>query len=774
MPKKEFRPIGLYQLGGRSARIGRMLRELYQAQEGKAIPYTSELTSAGGPLIGSGIGFYGSNNPYVPASSPVFARSNTPLSQREALLHSQVFGGAEPVDWIMDALNYINTSASSTNFHFENDQGDEFKLRKSKNDPADVKIVDPILKKLFDMPNPYQPWDEFLETTLIDFFLVGNAYWVKWAVTSDGRPLALYRMCPQYVRILPDQFGPAKYLYKLPGMQSEIEFTPDKVLHFKRPNPHDPYYGLGLVKGGSRAVDMELALTDSAASYYEHATIPTGVVQTERRVPRIIFNKLKQQLQSFYGGSRNTGKLLVLEAGLQWQSVSPNAADALFATMGEWSRDRVLALFNMNASLLGMGAAADGNQISGWQQHFDRKTMIPLLTKFGKAVSRGLTQPGWNLELCFEYEETQSPDEVINRANALAKTPGVKVKEVREAAGLPPSTGDPEIDEYVLNLPGPNMDSSGGGGFADRNLPGEAGRPPLPEHTRLIGLGSTGVAGGNAVVKPKPGQKAFSVEDMSARIAARLAEVEGKALAPARVHVGELSTVIPPEDKLHGTRTTSIDMLADGSTNDVLSAIHRLERGLLDSSEGKASGTMYQRVKNSPAWAAFRKDLAEVLLLATQRAYSLSDIHHTNSGLTPMGVSIEELAKEQVTRPEGVGGIVKNFKDSTLQRILKLQRSGATPGEFTQAIMESTGKWKDGYARSVVLNEATIAYNHGTTLVADTNTLNLLVSDGEDFDEPCKEANGQVWTPEYAREHLQEHPNCRRGFVPTQAAATTS
>ncbi len=40
------------------------------------------------------------------------------------------------------------------------------------------------------------------------------------------------------------------------------------------------------------------------------------------------------------------------------------------------------------------------------------------------------------------------------------------------------------------------------------------------------------------------------------------------------------------------------------------------------------------------------------------------------------------------------------------------------------------------------------------------------VIDGTDFDEACAEANGQVWTVEYAQAHELEHPNCTRTFSP--------
>lgn len=751
-----------------------VIRELVAAQT-KAIPYSMELTDLGGPLIGSGSGYYGAYNPYVPGVAPG-ARVTTPMSQREAFVHGQVYAGTEPVDWLMDAVNFIINAASAAEYHFEDEAGLIYAVEKDPNDPSDQKDAPDLLKNLFRSPNPYMGYRELLELTLIDWLLVGNAYWVKWKTNQAGQPLALYRMAPAFVRVVPGQFGVEKYLYRVPGVQNEVVFDPSQILHFKRPNPHDPYYGAGIVKGGARAIDMELALTNTSARYYENQALPSGAVETERRVPRDVFKRLKSQLHSFYSGSQNAGQLMVLEAGLKFTPIAPNAGQAMFQPMGAWSRDRIFAMFNINKKLLGI-ADADGRDptpISDWQHLFDQKTMLPLCSKFSEAISTGLTMPAWNLEFKIDYEETLAVDDMVQRTTLLAAVPGVKVHELRAAAGLPPSTGDAAIDNTVLNLPGPELDANGNGGFADRNLPGEAGRPPLPSNTRKIAGSPAAVAGGN---RSRVAGKSMGLSDLQLmidRMTVREHVIEGKALAPANVHVGKISTAIPPEDKLYSERTVSLDNLAADTKRDILNAVHELERGLLDASEGKAQGTMYQRVKNSKAWAAFRKRLGDILESHAQRALSFANMQHAKAGFPPnLDTDYVAVARELVYRPEGVQSIVNNFKQEVLQGVLNLQRHGSNPGEYTKEIMAGVKKWEDGRADVVALTEATHAYNEGTILVAESGGMNLLVSDGEEDDEPCQAANGQVWTAEQARERRLEHPNCRRAFVPTALEITT-
>lgn len=758
-------PTGPYQGRLETCDDYRVLKELIAAQEGKAFPYRVELTDAGGPLYSGGApatyNDYNGGNPQ--------GRIQTPLSQREAPLHMQTYGGSEAIDWLMDAVAFITASMSNTDYHFE-DGETELVAEIKPTDPPGTKTAPSSIVSLFDDPNPYMGWSDLCELTLIDYLLVGNAYWVKWQQGSNNQPLSLYRMAPQFVRIIPGPFGPLEYRYRLPGQQNETVFYPEQLVHIKRPNPHDPYYGLGIVKGGARALDMEVALTNTMAHYYENQALPSGVVQTERRVPRDVFNKLKLQLRTFYGGGQNAGQLMVLEAGLKYQQMSPSAADALFVQMGTWSRDRIFAMFHLNKGLLGISNDNGADpKLADWQLLFDRKTMIPLANKFGEAISRGLTQPGWGLDFEFDYEESQQPEQVLARANTLAPLPGVKVHELRAAAGLPPSTGDKAIDDIVLNLPGDNLDPNGQGGAPDRNLLGEAGRPPLAQNTRAI----KAPPGAKPASKGRGGRvagKAFgSIDEMLNHLTILEDELRVKALAPANVTIGnQLGT--PPEDLLRDARHSEIDSLVADLGHQFESEIHKLERGLLDSAEGKAAGTAYQRIKNSPAWIAFRDKLGTLLQSGAVQALSLANVQHARQGLEPSDSDYEALAQELVDAR--VPGILDTLKKSVLNKVLAAQRTGSDKAVLENAIREQLNTWRDGKANVVALTEMTRAYNEGTVSVAEANGLSeVLVSDGEDDDQPCIDANGARWTLEQARDNPLEHPNCRRAFVPVLAHA---
>jgi hypothetical protein len=75
--------------------------------------------------------------------------------------------------------------------------------------------------------------------------------------------------------------------------------------------------------------------------------------------------------------------------------------------------------------------------------------------------------------------------------------------------------------------------------------------------------------------------------------------------------------------------------------------------------------------------------------------------------------------------------------------------------------------WRRNQAETIALTESAEYYNEGVLRVAENSDHNfVLVLDGEDYDEPCRAANGEVWAISHARQRRTEHPRCRRSFFP--------
>lgn len=415
------------------------------------------------------------------SESPVFGTSQSPRrlsapgSQSRHL--NAYAGGDDAVDWVMNCAALIADTAASAPRHFERD-GAEVVLHKTDALPSDVEEAPADLVHLFEQPNPYTSWGDLISLTVIDYLVAGNAWWLKFKPDDDGRPLGLFRMHPAHVTTVQSKQGGVAYFeYNPPGGGGALRINADEVLHFKRPNPHDEFYGAGVIAGAPRVYDLELYLTESQTSYFERGTRLSGVLETDSTITETVFQRVKRRFKDLYAGRGNAYNVAVLERGLKYNTIQNSASEANYAELSTLSRDRILAAFRVPLSLLGVDTGTTGQSKEEDQRVFDNKLMRPLLDKLQRAITTEVTE-AWGLTFVFEYEYLPPKEDQLELAGIIATLPGVKVREVRAAAGYEP-LGD-ERDEIVLNLPGENDNASG---VKDRSLPGEAGRPPLGENT---------------------------------------------------------------------------------------------------------------------------------------------------------------------------------------------------------------------------------------------------------------------------------------------------
>jgi HK97 family phage portal protein len=726
-----------------------------------------------GKALGAHPAFMDPNTP-VSIYAPGANRQDAKLTQRSALRHESAYGGLQAIDHVYDCIGLYTDPIATSPYALRKPDGTPMVRHKNTGTPPEHEVGPAALYELLDKPNPHMLYDELMTLLVIDLLLVGNAYWMKWRTNAAGQPLALYRLSPGYVKVIPGAFGPKSYEYQPPGAKDPIALAVEEVVHFRRPNPADAYYGMGVIQGAGRAMDLELAVTDTIASYYENQAAPSMIVQSERRVPREVFKKLAAQLRNRVSGSGRAGELLVLEAGLKASSLSASAADALFKDLMAMSRDRVYSKFRAAPELFGQSSGTGSNKVSDFRREFDNATLRPFMDKLQRVVSDTIAA-AYGAELVIEYRHTAPPEEAIKIGESVAAIPGVLVREVRKQYaqfGIPESTGDPEIDNLVINVPGQNLDANGQNGMADQPLGSEAGRPPKPSNTTAF-----------AKVRPKAAGKALTVAErlQLAEDKARLFEVspEGKALKNADGSNATIGSKLQgeqrPPDPFADARDADVTAAQGYIQTQLADAAKTLERALLDHVEGKAlrnQGDLIKRIRASEAWKVFKQQVDDILMEGARRAVSASVMTSANAGRIPdEELDYDEIAASVVRRPEGVRTIVKTLKDRVAMRLSRaLAKEDVIPGVIQGEVQTVIREWSNNQASMIGETESVHAYNEATLTIAEmTGATQVFVTDGHDDDEPCIEADGSVWDIDYARLNRLEHPRCRRAFIPLTA-----
>lgn len=402
------------------------------------------------------------------------------LAGTNAKRYSEAYGGSDAIDWVMDCVELIAETASNAQHYFERDG-----KRLATDDTADEydEKAPADLVNLFDQPNPFMDYTELIELAVTDFLLAGEFMWLKFRPDEAGKPLAIYRLAPSLVEIELNRQGvPGKYIYTAPGGKP-VKFDPDDVVHCKRPNPHDPWRGLSVIAGNPRMYDIELALTESVAQYYEQGTRLSGVLESDRPVPPKAWEKIKRQFAALYGGQRNAYKVAMLERGLKFREISGTAVEAQFAELTNLSKARIAKAFRVPLPLLGeVGSSVDRQAAREAQRIFDNKTMRPFLNRMQKQISKGLSQ-AWGLDFCIDYEYVMPIEDAYDLADVMSAIPGIQVKDLRKQLRLPPLAEQKaewaKIDDMILNVPSPG-DESG-----HPNAPGQHQPGPKTDPTKV-------------------------------------------------------------------------------------------------------------------------------------------------------------------------------------------------------------------------------------------------------------------------------------------------
>ncbi len=423
-------------------------------------------------------------------SPQIFQAANTTsLSDRKWREHLSTYAGAEAVDWVYDCATLIAEAIAGADFHADR-AGKPYAFGPiADEDKGQISEAPDDLQALIQHPNPYATWKDLLTLLVIDWLVIGNSFWLRFKPDATGKPRALYRLMPQYLSLVPGKRQLVdEYLYKVPGQGEPKRFKPEQVIHFRRPNPHSEYLGAGVIKAGARVFDMEIALTRTLTEYFEQGTRLSGVLESDRGVPRDVWKRTRAQFMALYAGARNSYKVAMLSHGMKFKPIQATAAEAEFRFLTEVSRDRILAMFRVPPPLLGVTGGFDRQAVREAQRIFDNKTVRPIADALQDVLSQALTA-AWDLDFKIDYEYEMPIEDRLELAVDFATLPGVRVHEVRKTAGLKPLGKDEKgpdgkpIDDIVLNLPGDNDNASQ---VKDRPLGSEPGRPPNPENTRAI------------------------------------------------------------------------------------------------------------------------------------------------------------------------------------------------------------------------------------------------------------------------------------------------
>lgn len=338
--------------------------------------------------------------------------------------------------------------------------------------------------------NPYQNGFDMAVLRTLYTELTGNAYIHPVLDERLGVPTQLWVMPSQWTEIVPgkDRFIDG-YLYGASREQRAF-FAEDEVIHFKRPNPADLYYGIGKLEAAWGVAQMNAAAHDMDLSFFENKARPDYLLTIKGMAHPDEIERLESQIDEKLRGSRRTGRFLTATADIDIKPLSFPPKDLA-------GRDEVVeeiaAIFGVPVSML---KANDPNLAAARQgfQTWRETTILPLLRMDEEVLNeRLLPLFGIEEDAFLAYDNPVPQDEAFAlQARAAAVAGGWRTpNEARQEEGREP-VADPMADRLLVGgqplggpppAPAPGLDSVG----PDLVVDAPAGEPVPMEQKDALG-----------------------------------------------------------------------------------------------------------------------------------------------------------------------------------------------------------------------------------------------------------------------------------------------
>lgn len=342
-----------------------------------------------------------------------------------------------------DTINYLGKHAHLTKYISQ---------------PEDIaEITDHPFLTLMRNANSFLNGFEMFE--LLDIFLelTGNSYWL--VVKNDiGVPSEIWPLPAQFMRL---EISPENYIEKYCyGVERDNEtlYEPDQIVHFKLPNPHDIFLGMGPVQATLLAGDLNVKYDEFNHALIDNNCVMPFVLETDEPLSDRTMKEYRQVLDRMHRGSKRAGRFGVFHSGLKYKTTGTSPKDMDFLAGQEATLKKLARAFDIPWSVLSTDNVNLANAQAGerqWMASGIRPRCIRVEQKINEKLMPMYGVDGDDSLFCaFDNPVPEDKKAVLNKQTEYVKNNIMSINEVRAQEGLEPvSWGDvPLVQSSIIPL----------------------------------------------------------------------------------------------------------------------------------------------------------------------------------------------------------------------------------------------------------------------------------------------------------------------------------
>ncbi|WP_140920894.1 phage portal protein [Limnobaculum xujianqingii] len=298
-------------------------------------------------------------------------------------------------------------------------------------------------------PNPEMTPSRFMLMLVASICLRGNAYVERFYI---GKKLvSLVPLLPQNMVVKRLDNGRLQYTYTENGQERIVPL--DRIMHI-RGFGMDGVCGMIPTMAGIDVIGAAMSVDEAAAKIFENGLQSTGFLSSKTALNKEQRERLRKNLQSFIG-SKNAGKLMVLENELTYQNVTMNPEAAQLLESRSFSIEEICRWFRVPPFMVGHTnkQSSWASSLEGMNLQFLTHTLRPLLVNIEQEIAHCLLGNDDDLFAEFSVEGLLRADSAGRSAyyTSALQNGWMSRNDVRRLENMPPIPGG-DIYTVQLNL----------------------------------------------------------------------------------------------------------------------------------------------------------------------------------------------------------------------------------------------------------------------------------------------------------------------------------
>lgn len=275
----------------------------------------------------------------------------------------------------------------------------------------DKEITEHPLLTLLRRPNPMQSGKELWEAVYSYDLLTGNSYTERVMVGGGNRVHELHTHRPDRMKIIPGTFGlPSAFEYTVNAQKKPFTVDPrngrSDILHVKRFNPLDDWYGQSPLEAVGMSVDSHNEATKWNYSVLKNGARPSGALEYQSTLDDTNFTRLKGEIEGSYTGEQR-GRPMLLQGGLKWVQMMLSQMDMDWLKGKERSAAEIAVAYNVPEQLVGVPGQQTYNNYREARLALYEDAVLTMLDRYAEALTNWMQQVPEFEGLRIDYDEDQ-------------------------------------------------------------------------------------------------------------------------------------------------------------------------------------------------------------------------------------------------------------------------------------------------------------------------------------------------------------------------------